>query len=377
LIVPGEPLLSPGSLARAVCYASTSAEHARRVFGSNALLFEFGRQAIAVALRECPAGPVLVPAFICDTLVDGVRAAGRTVVYYRLGPDLSPDIDWIEQNAPSAGGAIVVVHYFGFPSPVADARSLADRRGAFLIEDRAHAFLTTIAGGLPLDADSPCVYTWRKFLPVVHGAALTGISAQAATNRRCGVVQAGRSLASWAVFSAGSRRLLHTLGPTFSDEPDLRRNGTAARLPDRLSTGVLASESGRLQRHGQARRHNFRHLATGLSDLPGVTQALAREPDGSTVPWCYPVRVADRALADDLLGALLSEGIGAWRWPTLPAGLDSGAHPEAAELADTTVCLPVHQGLGDDAIAWMIDTVSGWALSRAATWPDHRIELSG
>jgi len=67
--------------------------------------------------------------------------------------------------------AIYLIHYAGFPGPVEELRAVCRERGLLLIEDCAHALLSSL-GDRPLgtfgDAAIYCLY---KMLPTPHGAA--------------------------------------------------------------------------------------------------------------------------------------------------------------------------------------------------------------
>src|SRR5262249_16327709 len=69
--------------------------------------------------------------------------------------------------------ALYLVHYAGFPGPVAEMRELADRHGLPLIEDCALSLLSsdgTVPLGTTGDIGIFCLY---KTLPVPSGGALT------------------------------------------------------------------------------------------------------------------------------------------------------------------------------------------------------------
>src|SRR5690606_30323476 len=55
------------------------------------------------------------------------------------------DVDSVRERITSRTRAIIAVHLFGQPAPVAELRALADERGIVLIEDCAQAYLTRCA----------------------------------------------------------------------------------------------------------------------------------------------------------------------------------------------------------------------------------------
>ncbi len=389
--VSGEPLLSPALLVSSLLPPWRSASLA--LPHSDVRLFNLGRHALAAAVESLPPGPVLVPAFICREAVDGIRAAGRDVRFYSLGPDMNPvwaSIDASpEGRVPVAGiatgpsdkrgarsrtspaAAMVLVHYFGVPADAARARRWCDERGITLIEDCAHSFLSAV-GGRPVGSEGDfAVFSFRKQLPVSGGAALVinahpGSSTMRLRSGRSGVcpVPAVREVAAWAVFSSGSGRLRRWLAPSLSDES--MRIGTP---PDRAQgidlfarriVAKLASRSGEI---AVKRRANYKRLEGEFHDLPRLAPLFANLPNGA-VPWGLPLKVAGGGAArDELLLVLLHEGIGAWKWPDLPEEVTQGGFPAALMLARETLVLPVHQNLSQRHVQHIADTVSGWALS--------------
>src|SRR5690606_38474407 len=57
------------------------------------------------------------------------------------------DVESVRARITSRTRAIMVVHLFGSPAPVASLRALADEHGLMLIEDSAQAYLTRCPAG--------------------------------------------------------------------------------------------------------------------------------------------------------------------------------------------------------------------------------------
>jgi dTDP-4-amino-4,6-dideoxygalactose transaminase len=68
--------------------------------------------------------------------------------------------------------AVVLIHYFGFPQPVADVKALTQPLGVALIEDAAHALLSE-ADGRPLGTEGDVgIFCLHKGLGLPDGGAL-------------------------------------------------------------------------------------------------------------------------------------------------------------------------------------------------------------
>ncbi len=368
--VPGEPQLSPWSLLRALLLV-------RRPWpGQHASTFRLGRDALAAACSALGPVELLVPAFICAEAVQGLRSDRSRIRYYPVGPDLQPDWATLgglladrDRVADGRGAAVLVVHYFGFRADVVQARRLCERYGAALIEDCAHLpFIPETAKDTASGASA--VYSFRKQYAVWSGAALvrgSGDGPSVPTARGgLGVGGVMKELASWSMFTTRSRLLRERFAATLSDERGLSASRQPWRKCEWLAGRIVASESSarRAARMVKARRANYEVLIDVLSGTDGVAPLFGTLP-ADAIPWGLPVRVTGGATTrDDLLAALLHEGIGAWAWPELPADVPAREFAFEARLADELLLLPVHQGLTRKHMTYVADTVNAWALGR-------------
>jgi hypothetical protein len=76
-----------------------------------------------------PGDAVLVPAYCCGAELGSLLHAGLRQVFYRVGPDLVPDLEHLDRQRDPSTRAILVIHYFGRPQPMQPLRELARRRG--------------------------------------------------------------------------------------------------------------------------------------------------------------------------------------------------------------------------------------------------------
>ncbi|MBI4306789.1 MAG: DegT/DnrJ/EryC1/StrS family aminotransferase, partial [Chloroflexi bacterium] len=253
--------------------------------GGRLQLFAFGRQALSAALRSLGNGRILVPAYICDTVVDGIRAAGWQTRYYPLGEGLAPDWDWLEWNGVAGDRAMLLVHYFGFPSDLTRGTRFAEQHGLALIEDCAHAFLTAALNPEVGRTGHAAIYSWRKFLPVANGGALVERSnARPGNDQRPvpnGSAGAARELGKWLMFKSGSRSVLNRFAPSLSDErARIHDDAEMAAAPDRVAVRTLAAEVRNLAGIARKRRDNYRLLFDSLVDAQGVTLLTLPLADG-------------------------------------------------------------------------------------------------
>lgn len=133
------------------------------------------RSAIEIALRTldlAPGSEVLVPAYHCPVMIYPIIKLGLVPVWFNVAPDCSIDLGDLERRLGPKARAVIAVHYFGFPTPLAALRRLCDAHGLFLVEDCAHAFFGSCDGAGIGSAGDVAVASYYKFFPVADGGAI-------------------------------------------------------------------------------------------------------------------------------------------------------------------------------------------------------------
>jgi perosamine synthetase len=349
-------------------------------FSGTAALYQAFR-----ALDLPPGSAVLCPGYNCGHEIEPLVRLGLRVRCYRVGPDLQADPADIERRMEPAVRALLVTHYFGFAQPLTELRALCDRHGIRLVEDCAHAFLSDGAGGMLGRRGDVAVYSLRKTLPLPHGGAVLfndeslSIPATLARPPRVGTWLKALALARKAAVDAGGEHghlrglaAMATLAPLVAGSELVQRlypdGATACYDPDDeaydfdpavLGWGMspyCAMLLRRLQWRGIAerRRHNYRILADGLRNLEGCRLPLP-VVDEHTCPLFLPVAVERRT---EVFRHLVRRRIYAavW-WDQRHPAVDWRDFPEAVELKDSVLALPVHQGLDDDQLERTLDAL--------------------
>lgn len=318
-----------------------------------------GRDALVRALRLVgvrAGGRVLLPSYICGSVVAAVEAVGGIPAFYPTAPTLTIDrTGFDEALAREDAQAAVVVHYFGAVDPQFDGISeTLERRGVPMIEDCAHA-LFGARQGVPLGSrGSAAVFSPRKSLPMRDG----------------GIVR---------VRGTDTFSCRETPSPTGARLPP---RGLKDRLPLRVRGWLLSSRSVRLQRVAMddrrpieerpmsdasrrtlfscdpraiasRRRANATAAVRALEGAPHL-RPLAGEPSGGDSPLGVPVLVRDR---DEVAKRLYRRGLLfpiMWeRIPDLPSRLSGGAHA----LSRTILLVPVHQDLEPSVVEQACQTL--------------------
>lgn len=326
-----------------------------------ALFFASGRAALLAGLEALGVGPgdeVLLPAYLCESVVTPVEAAGAGPAYYPVSRGLGVDVAALDAAVSPRTRAVVLIHYLGFPGPVEEVRALCDRRGLALIEDCAHALFSR-RGARPLGSfgDLAIFSPWKSMplpdggllvvnrpgllprLPAARPAALR--TAARLAYRALGVVE---QAAGWSPRLALLRR------------PGLRRGlhqRVSAGKVERLAGSALAWRLLRAARPARVVERRRRHYARLLGACRQLAWArpIYNDLPAGVCPLGLPLVAQER---DRWRDWLLDRGVNVRTyWEHLPPSVDLDRFPEAAWLRDRILVLPTHQGLQSGQIAWL------------------------
>jgi hypothetical protein len=139
---------------------------------SNALFATNGRAAIGLVARHArqitdpKRDTVLVPAYLCPTMIQPILELGMKVAFYPVGSDLCVDPAAICERVDDHTLAVMLMHYFGFPQPADIAGILAAEFPHILvIDDRTHMLLTDLSIGSTTPTNTAAIYSARKWGP--------------------------------------------------------------------------------------------------------------------------------------------------------------------------------------------------------------------
>lgn len=364
-----------------------------------------GRVAIWHAIRRLglpPDSRVLVPAYCCGSEVDAVLKARMRADYYRVGPDLRPDLDHLAQLAAREPvAALLVTNYFGFAQPLEEIRAFTRQLGAFLIEDNAHGLLSQDPAGRWLGSRGDVgIFSLVKTLPIPDGGVLmvnpdAGLAAstfsgtapdrlkiagrfkflleKTLSQRYQGTMRHikryGTDPLTAAIKRLRKAKLSAGTSPTNAPADDanyrhivaLREESIQWRM-SRLARALLPHfDYGEIIRH---RRDNFLYLAEHFPDSAALRPLFAALPQ-NTCPLFFPVRCAEpRALQQHLAAARIESK---WFWSFVHPTLRQEDFPEESRLKQTVVALPIHQDLAEDDLDRILATLRDWPRDRASS----------
>lgn len=297
--------------------------------------------AAIVALGLQPGDEVLMPAFTIISCAAAVVRTGAVPVLIDADPQTwNMDVSQLARRITSRTKAIMVVHIYGLPTPMAPVLALAREHGLKVIEDAAEAH------GLSCDG-RPCGsfgdLSTFSFYPNKHITTGEGgmiVTDDPALAERC------RSLRNLCF--QPQRRFVHE---------ELGWNFRMTNLQAALGLAQLES----LDRHLVKKREIGRRYQELLAGLPGVQLPLPRTACAENLYWVFGL-VLERSHPLDATAAMqrLAErkvGTRPFFWPMheqpvlLRMGLFAGeSYPVAENIARRGFYLPSGLGLSDEDI---------------------------
>lgn len=314
---------------------------------------------------------VLFPAYFHGVELEALLAAGVRPRYFPVRRGMRVDPDEVVARIGPQTRAVYLIHYAGFPGPVAELSEACRERGLMLIEDCALSLLSHL-GDRPLgkfsDAAVFCLY---KTLPTPNGGAVVLHSDQFRELPE----GEGSSLTSVAAFTLFSLlrnielrggppgRLLSRTVRTLGKGPKRAAQLTYVHVGDQhfdrshleLSMGGFSHVVIKAQDFPsivERRRRNYSRLLDQLGDVaPSVLGTL---PPG-VCPLFYPIQMLDKPATMARLRARGVETVNFWSLPH-PAG-PVEAFPAVDELRRTVLEIPCHQDLTPSAIDRVVRAV--------------------
>jgi dTDP-4-amino-4,6-dideoxygalactose transaminase len=279
-----------------------------------------GRTAIELAAKALGAGPggeVVLPSYICRSVLEAVERTGARPVFADLGDGLHLSAETVAAVLSPRSRCVIVPHLDGKAAPIAQIEALLQGTGVGLIDDAAQALgascggrlvgtfgqfgILSCGGGKPLSGASGGLLVTSDPDLFERAATLAArLEAERAKTVLC------RNLSCWVW-----RRLRRWTLPAWMvldrlvglDRPTPHVNATLANLDAALMLRQLEA----LQAHAEQRRRHFRRLAPLLQ---GVAEAIvANDSEQDVATRLVVILPAEGLSMTSFLNALSRAGI--------------------------------------------------------------------
>ena len=333
---------------------------------------EYAHAQHAVAVSSCTAalhlsliatgvGPgddvVTSPLTFCAT-VNAIIQAGARPVFADIDLDtMNVSAAPVEDALTGRTAALLPVHFAGRPADVHRLRDLAQSRGAVLIEDAAHC-IEGVVDGAKVGSIGDCTcfsfYSTKNLTTGEGGMVTTHSSAYAKTMRIA--ASHGISERAW------SRHQLHR-----SADYDVVSPGFKYNMTD-LQAALGCVQLGRIDQLRARRRAIWQRYDEALADLPVICPTRVA-PGTAHAYHLYTILVERERCGhtrEDLRQQLTARGVQtSMHFRALHLhpyyadrfGLRRGMFPNAEQVSDRTLSLPLSAGLSDADVGHVIATL--------------------
>lgn len=308
---------------------------------------------ICAALHHHGIDKILLPSYLCPSILTTLEKCGIQYEFYRVKRDLSIDAFDLEKKIRSFQ-AVYLINYFGFQHPPAVIEYLAGMKndGMFIVEDNCQAgFTSRQIGNFTFNS-------MRKWVPYDGGYLHSDIDLlpfiskfPPSRNRRLPIIREYRKqLRSYLFDGSGNYDdlfQLFTLAEQYYEED----NVIIGDLQEKVQIEHLDWTGIR-----QSRRNNFSFLLTAIRNIPEIQPIFPELPDG-IIPMGLPVYLVgvSRDRVNDILG---EAGIGlVIHWDDLLTDSRTNCDCEVTDMAGSMLTLTTDQRTSQDQLDYLASSL--------------------
>jgi len=335
----------------------------RNSFFDSSFFFSRGSWALAAGImaiakkRKNDAPRVWLPDYVCREPIEVLQRFSLSIHFYPIQKNLEPDWEHCARSCADDGppDVFVLVHYFGFPNAVIEAKNFSKEWGVDLVEDCAHVMHPF---GMVGSSGSCSIFSPWKFYPIP----LLGVLSVAEPLRGFVTSSPARweiaSVAHWWLKREVQRALAAMRVPWYQRREQLP---TPHSLGDpqpnafahRLFRNLLGAPADRIARR---RRESYQSLAMFFRAHAPEMMIFGGLPSGA-IPYYFPLVMKEPA--KKFVARLVAHGVPATQWPTLPevVAVDRSRPSYAHEYADRLVLLPIHHNVSPANVEYMTSVI--------------------
>lgn len=318
---------------------------------SYAVAVSSGTEALTLILTALGIGAgdeVITTPFTVPATVNAIHQAGAIPVLVDIDTQtMALDPEQVQQAITDTTKALMPVHPFGLPAPIAQMVELAKQHGLHLIEDSCEALGTRMGDrslGTFGTAGALGFYPNKQITTGEGGAVICGDPALAMRIRS--LANHGRGGDDWL---------------------DQHEMGMNARLSD-VACALGASQVRRLEQTVDLRQRWMDHYRQRLAEIEGVTGPPEAQT-GIRVSWfACPVLLppgTETRQRDRLVAAMADQGIQCGRYfaplnrqPAWTSRFGETPMPRCEEVASRILILPLYNQLNESLIERVVDSLA-------------------
>ena len=314
-----------------------------------------GRTAIELALRGLRLGAddeVVLPSYVCQSVLDAVENAGARPVFADVGPDLNMTAQTVSAALTPKTKCVIVAHLFGNVAPVDEIERLLNGRGIPLIDDAAQSFgarrgkrlLGTFGTcGIVSCGPGKTLAGAAGGLLVTNDAELYERAAAIALKAERARLAAGRTLSFWAWrrFRRYTLPFKNILDRILSEPAEIAHESCAM---SNLDGAIMLAQFEALEKNTARRRRNASALLSSLGGLEN-SSVTDTSPDAMLVKLIL-VLPEEYPSVDEAIKLLAEDGI----------ECEAGYAPLHLKMAATHAALPITESVWKRVLCIPVET---------------------
>lgn len=297
---------------------------------------------------------ILLPSYLCPTIVNTLESRGLRCDYYPIRSDLTIDLDSLDESI-NHYQAVFFINYFGLrhTDVVYDYFNTLRRRGVFVVEDNAQAgFASQYTGDFVFNSIRKLAPYDGGYLYTRHNVGGLIGDYPSVENRRTPLIREYRQrLGEYRYRGVGNRDELvelyeqaerfYELDPVVAGDPEERR------CIEHLDWNGIK----------RARRENYAYLLELIANIPWVTPLFpVLQPD--IMPLGLPVYI-EEIPRDQVFDALGTDGIGLTvHWNALLRDPRLNSEPVVVDMASRMLTLCIDQRVTRKQLEYQADRLN-------------------
>lgn len=320
---------------------------------------------------------IMMPSYHCSVEVEAILQAGAKIKFFEIDNNMNADLKDIETKIDENTKAIFIIHYFGFPQPILEIKKICENYKLYLIEDCAHAFLSSTAGRYLGTFGDFGILSMQKFLPLPNGGVLLINNTNFKKHFKLippNEISVIRSLFlnflnnleinhnnAYQIINLSMITLIKKFLNTIKKQSNLKIiNPTSVDFNLSMANLAMSNISKRILNNIDfnkmiiIRRQNYNFLLEKLKNIPQIKICFPKLPQG-VCPYFFPIEVKNNC---HLYEKLKKQGIytfifGEFLHNVLPQeGFDTARY-----LSKHILALPIHQDLNQNQLQYMVNSL--------------------
>ena len=316
--------------------------------GMNYCLFDSGRSALKAVVRSIGDGYVLMPEYICESVIQ--RFSADQIIFYKLKENLQIDEDDLLNKINSKTAVVYLMHYFGSLQQgkvLSLLLSEKEKYGFTIIEDTTHSIFAE-----KNTLGDYCIASLRKWFALPNGGVLCSdkqvsydeIPRSADNDRVYAMILKNLHLSGKLECKSEYRAMFNACEKKIDEQKEIKR------ASDFLEFLLNCND---INEMAKKRACNLKYLRSKLN-FTGIREIC--DLTGSDCPFTLPIIVPDR---DDFRRYLMEHNIYcAVHWPF--DGLARDERPLAVFLSNSMLSLPIDQRYGEEEMDHMADVIGAY-----------------